>query len=148
MSLQFNGCTSSPRHNKSPKMYSKPLDTDICPKARQSMPTPNVRSSCLKVTSCTKGPLSEPPDCTWNDPVLDTGRPYKRSMGPKLIWPNIEIVINVIFEEILVLQRVMHIIKSTGGSHLSRTAVKLDSHLAWIFVAKFLCIIKLIIIIG
>ena len=36
---------------------------------------------------------------------------------------------------------------STGGSHLSRTAVKPDSHLAWIFSAKFLCIIKLIIII-
>ena len=36
----------------------------------------------------------------------------------------------------------------TGGSHLSRTAVKLDSHLARIFVAKFLCIIKLIITIG
>ena len=36
----------------------------------------------------------------------------------------------------------------TGGSCLSRTAVKLDSHLAQIFVAKFLRIIKLIIIIG
>ena len=36
----------------------------------------------------------------------------------------------------------------TGGSHLSRTAVKPDSRLARIFVAKFLCIIKLIIIIG
>ena len=35
-----------------------------------------------------------------------------------------------------------------GGSHLSCTAVKPDSCLAWIFVAKFLCIIKLIIIIG
>ena len=37
---------------------------------------------------------------------------------------------------------------STGGSHLSRTVVKPDSRLARIFVAKFLCIIKLIIIIG
>ena len=37
---------------------------------------------------------------------------------------------------------------STGGSHLSRTAVKPDSLLARIFAAKFLCIIKLIIIIG
>ena len=37
---------------------------------------------------------------------------------------------------------------STGGSHLSHTAVKPDSHLAQIFVVKFLCIIKLIIIIG
>ena len=36
----------------------------------------------------------------------------------------------------------------TGGSCLSHTAVKLDSCLAQIFVAKFLCIIKLIIIIG
>ena len=36
----------------------------------------------------------------------------------------------------------------TGGSHLSRTVVKPDSCLAQIFVAKFLCIIKLIIIIG
>ena len=36
----------------------------------------------------------------------------------------------------------------TGGSCLSHTAVKLDSRLARIFVAKFLCIIKLIIIIG
>ena len=36
----------------------------------------------------------------------------------------------------------------TGGSCLSRTAVKPDSCLAQIFVAKFLCIIKLIIIIG
>ena len=36
----------------------------------------------------------------------------------------------------------------TGGSHLSHTAVKMDSHLAQIFVAKFLCIIKLIIIIA
>ena len=36
----------------------------------------------------------------------------------------------------------------TGGSHLSRTVVKLDSRLARIFVDKFLCIIKLIIIIG
>ena len=36
----------------------------------------------------------------------------------------------------------------TGGSCLSHTAVKPDSHLARIFVAKFLCIIKLIIIIG
>ena len=37
---------------------------------------------------------------------------------------------------------------NTGGSRLSRTAVKPDSHLARIFVAKFLCIIKLIIVIG
>ena len=37
---------------------------------------------------------------------------------------------------------------TTGGSHLSRTAVKPNSCLARIFVAKFLCIIKLIIIIG
>ena len=37
---------------------------------------------------------------------------------------------------------------NTGGSHLSHTAVKPDSHLAQIFFAKFLCIIKLIIIIG
>ena len=37
---------------------------------------------------------------------------------------------------------------STGGSCLSRTAVKPDSHFAQIFVAKFLCIIKLIIITG
>ena len=37
---------------------------------------------------------------------------------------------------------------ATGESRLSRTAVKPDSHLAQIFVAKFLCIIKLIIIIG
>ena len=37
---------------------------------------------------------------------------------------------------------------STGGSHLSHTVVKPDSHLAWIFFARFLCIIKLIIIIG
>ena len=36
----------------------------------------------------------------------------------------------------------------TGGSHLSRTAVKPDSRFARIFVAKFLCIIKLIIITG
>ena len=36
----------------------------------------------------------------------------------------------------------------TGGSRLSRTAVKPDSRIARIFVAKFLCIIKLIIIIG
>ena len=36
----------------------------------------------------------------------------------------------------------------TGGSHLSHTAVKPNSHLACIFVAKFLCVIKLIIIIG
>ena len=35
-----------------------------------------------------------------------------------------------------------------GGSRLSRTAVKPDFHLAQIFVAKFLFIIKLIIIIG
>ena len=34
----------------------------------------------------------------------------------------------------------------TGGSRLSRTAVKPDSRFARIFVAKFLCIIKLIII--
>ena len=36
----------------------------------------------------------------------------------------------------------------TGGSCLSHTVVKPDSCLAWIFFAKFLCIIKLIIIIG
>ena len=36
----------------------------------------------------------------------------------------------------------------TGGSHLSHTVVKPDSCLAQIFVAKFLCIIKLTIIIG
>ena len=36
----------------------------------------------------------------------------------------------------------------TGGSCLSHTVVKPDSCLAWIFVAKFLCIIKLILIIG
>ena len=36
----------------------------------------------------------------------------------------------------------------TGGSCLSRTVVKPDSHLAQIFVAKFFCIIKLNIIIG
>ena len=41
-----------------------------------------------------------------------------------------------------------HVISITGGSRLSHTAVEPDSHLAWIFVAKFLCIIKLIIIIG
>ena len=34
----------------------------------------------------------------------------------------------------------------TGGSHLSHTVVQPDSCLAQIFVAKFLCIIKLIII--
>ena len=39
-------------------------------------------------------------------------------------------------------------IKSTGGSCISHIVVKPDSHLARIFVAKFLCIIKLIIIIG
>ena len=38
--------------------------------------------------------------------------------------------------------------QNAGGSCLSHTAVKPDSHLAQIFVAKFLCIIKLIIIIG
>ena len=38
--------------------------------------------------------------------------------------------------------------KDTGGSHLSHTAVKPNSHLARIFVAKFLCIIKLSIVIG
>ena len=37
---------------------------------------------------------------------------------------------------------------TTGGSHLSRTAVKPDSRFAQIFVAKFLCIIRLIIING
>ena len=37
---------------------------------------------------------------------------------------------------------------NTGGSCLSRTVVKPDSRLARIFVAKFLCIIKLIIVIG
>ena len=42
----------------------------------------------------------------------------------------------------------MNIHPYTGGSHLSRTAVKPDSRLARIFVAKFLCVIKLIIIIG
>ena len=44
----------------------------------------------------------------------------------------------------------MTIIKvlDTGGSCLSCTVVKPDSHLAQIFVAKFFCIIKLIIIIG
>ena len=36
----------------------------------------------------------------------------------------------------------------TGGSRLSHTVVKPDSRLARIFVAKFLCIIKLIIITG
>ena len=36
----------------------------------------------------------------------------------------------------------------TGGSRLSHTAVKPDSCLARIFVAKFFCIIKLIIVIG
>ena len=36
----------------------------------------------------------------------------------------------------------------TGGSRLSCTAVKPDSHLARIFVAKFLCIIELIMIVG
>ena len=36
----------------------------------------------------------------------------------------------------------------TGGSRLSHTVVKPDSHLAWIFGAKFLFIIKLIIVIG
>ena len=42
----------------------------------------------------------------------------------------------------------MYVHTYTGGSHLSHTVVKLDSHLAQIFVAKFLCIIKLVIIIG
>ena len=37
---------------------------------------------------------------------------------------------------------------TTGGSRLSRTVVKPDSRLARIFVAKFLCIIELIIIVG
>ena len=36
----------------------------------------------------------------------------------------------------------------TGGSCLSCTTVKLDSHLDWIFFAKFPFMIKLIIIIG
>ena len=36
----------------------------------------------------------------------------------------------------------------TGGSRLSRTTVNPDSRLAQIFVAKFLCIFKLITIIG
>ena len=39
-------------------------------------------------------------------------------------------------------------IHDTGGSRLSCTVVKPDSCLAQIFVAKFLCIIKLIIITG
>ena len=38
--------------------------------------------------------------------------------------------------------------ENTGGSCLSHTVVKPDSHLTWVFVAKFLCIIKLIIIIA
>ena len=42
----------------------------------------------------------------------------------------------------------IHPPNTTGGSHLSCTAVKPDSHLAQIFVAKLFCIIKLIIIIG
>ena len=43
---------------------------------------------------------------------------------------------------------IFEFVLDTGGSRLSRTAVKPDSRLARIFVAKFLCIIKLIIIIG
>ena len=42
----------------------------------------------------------------------------------------------------------LFIMLDTGGSRLSHTAVKPDSRLARIFVAKFLCIIKLIIITG
>ena len=42
----------------------------------------------------------------------------------------------------------MDIVHITGGSHLSCTVVKPDSRLARIFVAKFLCTITLIIIIG
>ena len=38
--------------------------------------------------------------------------------------------------------------QNTGGSHLSHTVVKPDSRLAQIIVAKFLCIIKLIVITG
>ena len=35
-----------------------------------------------------------------------------RSMGPVLIWPNITIVVNVVFQEVLALTRVRHIISS------------------------------------
>ena len=51
-------------------------------------------------------------------------------------------------EQWSILSNVVNYVQYTGGSHLSRTAVKPDSRLARIFVAQFLCIIKLIIIIG
>ena len=50
--------------------------------------------------------------------------------------------------KLFTLQLHQPIYQDTGGSRLSRTAVKPDSRLARIFVAKFLCIIKLIIITG
>ena len=36
-----------------------------------------------------------------------------RSTGPVLIWPNIIIVVDVVFQEILALARVRHIISSS-----------------------------------
>ena len=35
-----------------------------------------------------------------------------RSMGPVLIWPNITIVVNVVFQEILALTILQHILSS------------------------------------
>ena len=47
-----------------------------------------------------------------------------RSMGPLLIWPYITIVVNVIFEEIVILIIVRHIVSSRRTILQKKTVVK------------------------
>ena len=65
--------------------------------------------------------------------------------GKVLLFKNLSLIIVL---RVICKIALYYAVPDTGGSRLSPTAVKLDSHLARIFVAKFLCIIKLIIIIG
>ena len=70
---------------------------------------------------------------------------YSKSINSCTTHLHVQYICNMyIFPDIISLLQTWEL--STGGSCLSCTAVKPDSHLAQIFVAKYLCIIKLIII--
>ena len=44
--------------------------------------------------------------------AVDKDRDKNRFMGPVLIWPNITVVENIVFQEILALTRVRNIVNS------------------------------------
>ena len=94
-------------------------------------PTANRPQNSTQTNSTLLQPISETPP---RPPDVTNSIDSQKDLLDTDLDRNVDIEENSPFQE------------GTGGSHLSRTAVKLDSRLAWIFVAKFLCVIKLVII--